>query len=101
MFKSVTLSLVSLLLICATLAPSLEILCASDHDTAFLLDINEEENNKKESEKEFDQTELFFLNSVENLSICLSQEIIGGKIYILSFFNFSSEIILPPPQHIT
>jgi hypothetical protein len=98
MFKSFSFSLVALLLVVSILAPSIEALCKSDYETMLVIDLNEEENNSKESEKKFDQKELFFTNSIESRSLYLGQENIRSQTYLLSYSDFSSEIILPPPK---
>jgi hypothetical protein len=98
MFKSFSFSLVALLLVVSKLAPSIEALCKSDYETMLVIDLNEEENNSKESEKKFDQKELFFTNSIESRSLYLGQENIRSQTYLLSYSDFSSEIILPPPK---
>jgi hypothetical protein len=98
MFKSFSFSLVALLLVVSILAPSIEALCKSDYETMLVIDLNEEENNSKESEKKFDQKELFFTNSIESRSLYLGQEHIRSQTYLLSYSDFSSEIILPPPK---
>lgn len=99
MLKTVTFSLLSIMLVISILAPSIETLCKSDHENILVIDSNEEENNKKESEKKFDQKELFFTNSTENRSIYLGQEIIRIQTGLVYYSGFSAEIVLPPPQH--
>jgi len=98
MSKSITFTLISLVLVVSILAPSIESLCTSDNENAVVIDFNEEENNKNETEKKFDENELFFSNSTQNRSLYLAQEITRNQISLLPYSDISSEIVLPPPK---
>ncbi|MDT0606464.1 hypothetical protein [Croceitalea rosinachiae] len=100
MLKSFTFSLIAIMLVISILAPSIEALCKSDHESAVTMDLNEEENNKKETEKKFDENELFFSNSIENKSIYLTQQLTRNQAYLLFYADVSTEIILPPPKRV-
>ena len=100
MFKSITFSLLSLMLVVSILAPSIEAICKSDYDNILVIDSNEEENNKNESEKKFDLKELFFTNTIENKSLYLAENISRIQTFSPSYSNFSAEILLPPPQNL-
>ncbi len=88
------------MLVISILAPSIEILCKSSSDNILAMDFNEEENNNKESEKKFDQKELFFSNSVEKSSFSLFKEITKSQTSLLSYSDFSADIVLPPPKNL-
>ncbi|MFD2586654.1 hypothetical protein ACFSQJ_06910 [Croceitalea marina] len=98
MLKSFTFSLLSIMLVISILAPSIEVLCKSSYDNILVMDLNEEENNKQETEQKFDQKELFFTDSIESRSINFSQEIAIIQTTLVSYSDFSVEIVLPPPQ---
>ncbi|WP_350289685.1 hypothetical protein [uncultured Croceitalea sp.] len=100
MLKSSTFSLLAIMLVISILAPSIEALCNSNHDNVLVMDLNEEENNKKESEKKFDQKELFFSNYSERTTLFITQEIANSQTQLLSSSDFSAEIVLPPPQRL-
>lgn len=85
------------MLVISILAPSIEALCKSDYESALVIDLNEEENNS-ETEKKFDENELFFSNSIENRSLYLTQELIRNQISLLLYSDISTEIVLPPPK---
>ena len=97
MLKSFTFSLLALILVASILAPSIEALYTSDHESTFIMDLNEEENNK-EAEKKFDEKELYFSNAIENRSLYLTQQLTANQIYLLFYSDVSSEIVLPPPK---
>jgi len=88
------------MLVISILAPSVEALCNSNHDNALVMDLNEEENNKKESEKKFDQKELFFSTYIEKTALFITQEITNSQTKLLSNSDFSAEIVLPPPERL-
>ena len=100
MLKSFTFSLLSIILVISILAPSIEALCNSNYDNVLVMDFNEEENNKKESEKKFDQKELFFNNYFESRSLYLGQKITKTQTSLLTYSDFCSEIVLPPPERL-
>lgn len=85
------------MLVISILAPSIEVLCKSDYESALVIDLNEEENNS-ETEKKFNENELFFSNSIENRSLHLTQELIRNQISLLLYSDISTEIVLPPPK---
>ncbi len=86
------------MLVISILAPSIEVLCKSSYDNVMVIDFNEEENNKQETDQKFDQKELFFTDSIEGRSINFSQEIAIIQTTLVSYSDFSAEIVLPPPQ---
>ena len=86
------------MLVISILAPSIEALCKSDYESALVIDLNEEENNKNEAEKKFDENELFFSNSIENKSLYLTQELTRSQLSLLPYSDISTEIVLPPPK---
>ncbi len=86
------------MLVISILAPSLEAICKPDYESALVLDSNEEENSKNETENKFDENELFFSNSIENKAISLIQEVIRNQITPLPYSDVSTEIVLPPPK---
>lgn len=98
MLKSSAFSLLAIMLVISILAPSIEALYNSNHDNVLVMDLNEEESNKKESEKKFDQKELFFSNYPEKTTLFIAQEITNSQTQLPSNSDFSLEIILPPPE---
>lgn len=86
------------MLVISILVPSIEALCNSNYDNVLVMDLNEEENNKNESDKKFDQKELFFSNYTEKGSPYFTQEITKSQTYLLPYSDFSTEIVLPPPE---
>lgn len=100
MLKSFSFSLIAILLVVSVLAPSIETLCKTDYENAVVMDFNEEENNKKEAEKEFDEQELFFSSSIENRSLHLTQQLTSNRAYLLFYLDVSAEVILPPPKRV-
>jgi len=88
------------MLVISILAPSIEALCKSDYESAVVVDLNEEENNKNETEKEFDEKELFFSSFIENKSLYLTQELIRNQIFLVFYPDISTEIVLPPPKEL-
>jgi hypothetical protein len=101
MFNSFSFSGIALLLVFSLLAPSIETLCASDYESVLAMDFNEDENNSKESEKNFDHKELFFDNAIGNKNIYIDQQTIRNQTHILFYSNLSSEILLPPPKDLS
>lgn len=86
------------MLVVSILAPSIEALCKADNDSIVVMDFNEEENNKKESEKKLDQKELFLSKYMESRSLHVGQKNTGIQTCLLTYSDFLSEIVLPPPQ---
>lgn len=101
MFKSFAFSLLAFMLVISILVPSIEALCTANHDNVLVMDLNEEENNNKESENSFDLKELFFFNYKEKTCLFSIQELVNNQILLLSNSNFSAEIVLPPPERLT
>ena len=96
MLKSLTYSLIALVLTFSVLGPSIDTLFKVAADEVYVIDFNEEEN-KNESEKKFDE-KLFFSTSLANQNYFISQEIIFGQWYFTTNSQFSSEIVPPPPK---
>lgn len=86
------------MLVVSILAPSIETLCKSKADSILVMDFSEEENNNKESEKKFDQKELFFSSIAEKNSFSFTNEITKSQTSLLPYSDFSAEIVLPPPK---
>ncbi|PWL40037.1 hypothetical protein DKG77_04205 [Flagellimonas aquimarina] len=87
------------MLIFSILAPSIAPLLDKDHDLAVLIDANEEEKSKeKESEKKFDEKNLFLNYFASSNSVFFQNCLQGWDKYIFSNSDFKADILLPPPR---
>lgn len=99
MLKTIAFPLIAMMLIFSILAPSLIPLLDNDYDIVVLIDNNEEEKSKeKESEKKFDEKNLF-LNSFASSDSMFFQNLNQGcNRYLFSNSDFKADILLPPPR---
>lgn len=100
MVKSFTFSFLATMLVISILAPSIEALCTSDYDTVVVMDINEEENNQQESKKDIDEKELFFSNYLFVDYFSQLKNETKNIPFLVSFIDYSLEIVLPPPEYL-
>lgn len=98
MLKYGLFSLIASLFVLSILAPSVEALYRSDYDTAYLMDVNEEEQSNQENEGESELKQWFYNSPVTNRKLYLALEGIENRIYLFVNLDFSSEVILPPPK---
>ncbi|MEM9647097.1 MAG: hypothetical protein AAF969_01355 [Bacteroidota bacterium] len=99
MLTSFAHPLVCLMLIFSILAPSVVPLVDKDCAVAVLLDTNEEEKSKeKESEKKFNEKDLFLNQYAVNGSVFIQFQESETIEYLLLNSDFQGEIVLPPPQ---
>ncbi len=97
--KTIAFPLIAIMLIFSILAPSLIPLMDKEFDIAVLVDANEEEKSKeKESEKKFDEKNLFLDDSSSSNSLYLLNSGQDFSRYVFSNSDFKAEILLPPPQ---
>ncbi|MEO9512259.1 MAG: hypothetical protein ABJN84_06155 [Flavobacteriaceae bacterium] len=99
MLKTIAIPFISMMLIFSILAPSIAPLLDKDYDTFVFLDSNEEEkNNEKESEKNFDEKNLFLNYVLVTKRFFVQNKTLENVGYL--FFNSDSkaEIFLPPPK---
>jgi len=87
----------SLVLACSVLAPTLIALTDVGSKKVVVLDSSEEENGK-ETEKKFDEKELFFEIIHKNKDNHLLLTTSLKKTYLLKYQFVDFEIILPPPE---
>lgn len=99
MLKSFTFSILSILLVVSILAPSVEALYTSDSESILVMDLNEEENGK-ETEKKFDEKEMFFSNSIVNKTFFYKEQLTAAQTYSLIYSEVSTEVVLPPPKRL-
>lgn len=99
MLKSTTCSVIKFILICSLLGPSIDALISfsSKTEKVYVIDFNEEENN--ESEKKFDEKELFFQTQLTTYSLFSIQKNILQVSNLLLNSQFNSEIVPPPPKY--
>lgn len=86
------------LVICSLFAPSILPILSADKDKVVAIDMNEEEN-KKETQKELDEKDIFFdveLHPV-NSKVYLSSVLV--TFYAEGESEHSNEILLPPPEY--
>ena len=98
MIKSFTFSLLSILLVVSILAPSIETMCKSSYDNILLMDFNEEENSNQETEKKFEEKDLFFSSIPEKGNFYFTKEITKSQTSLLPYSDFFYDIKLPPPK---
>ena len=100
MLKSSSFSFIAFILVLSILGPSIDALMSvgSQMEEAYVIDFNEEENNKNESEKKFDEKELFFDNPLESKSFFAFQKNTLQEFDLFSNSQFDSEIVPPPPK---
>ncbi len=96
--KSTVLLLLSFLLATAILAPSIITLVVGNNN-ALVVDFNEEE--KKEGKKEISEKDFLFDLDSMKLSSKLSEKSAISNFYLEGDGNYSTVIILPPPEHTT
>ncbi len=74
-------------------------LLSQKHDIVVLADANEEEkNHEKESEKKFDEKDLFLLNYVSSHFTLLQNKNLNHIGHTFPTSNFNTDIIIPPPK---
>ncbi len=99
--KTIAFPLIAMMLIFSILAPSLAPLIDEEFDIAVLVDSGEDEKNKeKESEKKFDEKNLFLDDSSSSNSLYLLNQDQGFSRYVFSNSDFKAEILLPPPREL-
>ncbi|MEM8845501.1 MAG: hypothetical protein AAGD17_00235 [Bacteroidota bacterium] len=97
--KKITFPLIALLLVSSILTPSLLPLLDESFDIVILTDTNEEEKQgESETEKKFDEKDLFLNNFTFADSYLIQPQIHFHSEYILHNLDFIEEILLPPPR---
>ena len=75
-------------------------LLSPKHDMVVLTDTNEKEKNQEnESEKKFDEKDLFFPNFVSSHFIFLQSKDLNHIEHTFLTSNFNTDIIVPPPRN--
>lgn len=87
----------SIILTVSVLTPTVVSLTDVSSDKIAFFDSGDEENNK-ETEKKFDEKELFFENYGLQEGLTYSRKGNLEKSYLLRLQKIDSEILLPPPQ---
>lgn len=99
MLKTIAFTIIAIMLIFSILAPSLIPLLDNDYDIVVLIDNNEEEKSKeKESEKKFDEKDLFLNSFASSDSMFFQKTNQDCNRYLFSNSDFKAEILLPPPR---
>ncbi|MEM9362925.1 MAG: hypothetical protein AAGA43_09825 [Bacteroidota bacterium] len=97
--KKITFPLVALLLVSSILTPSLLPILDESCDILILADTNEEEKQgENETEKKFDEKDLFLNNFTLTDSNLIQPKVHFHSEYILHNSDFIDEILLPPPR---
>ncbi|MBS9463334.1 hypothetical protein KIM67_13025 [Flagellimonas sp. 389] len=100
MLRTISFPCIALLLIFSILAPSIMPLLSQKHDIVVLADTNEEEkNHEKESEKKFDEKDLFLPKYVSPHFILLQNKNLNHIGYTFPASNFNADIVVPPPRN--
>nr|WP_298996441.1 hypothetical protein [uncultured Allomuricauda sp.] len=99
--KKIAFPLIAIFLVSSILTPSLLSLIGENIDIVLLTDSNEEEKQgEKESEKKFDEKDLFLNNfQFTQSDLTQAQECIH-LVYVTHNSDFVLDILLPPPRAI-
>ena len=99
--KNIAFPLIALFLVSSILTPSLLPIIDEDIDIVLLTDTNEEEKQgEKESEKKFDEKDLF-LNNFQHIYSDLIQSREHTHLeYVVHNSDFVLDILLPPPRKV-
>lgn len=100
--KTIALPFIALVLTFSILAPSLAPLLHQDWEIAILVDAGEEEKkSEKESEKKFDEKDLYLNNFGFSYGSISSQYTLDHTDYLFLHSDFVADIPLPPPRILT
>ena len=99
--KKIAFPLIALLLVTSILTPSLLSILDESCDIVLLTDTNEEEKqSESETEKKFDEKDLFLNNFQLVHSDLIQAQFHGHSIYLAHNSDFVEDILLPPPREI-
>lgn len=100
MLKTIAFPLIAIMLIFSILAPSVVPLLEKDYDIFVLLDNSEDEKSKdKESEKKFDEKDMFLSNSLVSNCDFFQNQVQNYTTYVSFNSDFKADILLPPPRN--
>lgn len=99
MLKTIALPFIAIMLIFSLLAPSVVTLLDKDCSIAFFMSPEEEEKkNEKESEKKFDEKNLFLASFQFSTYFDCQEQNLAAIEYLPTKLDYKADILVPPPR---